>query len=428
MSRYGKALERLYVMNRTSKFKYGLENVRKVSDFFGRPEKSIPCVHVTGTNGKGSVCYKLAQVLTENGLKTGLFQSPHVSTFRERITVDNSLIGEDFITSFLFDLFKAIDEGKVSCSFFEALTVLCFMYFKEMKIDVGVVEVGIGGAMDATNIIDNKILSIITSIGLDHTEILGDTIEEIAITKSRLISKNSFALAGPTVPSSIFLQACHRKNTKPFQLLPEKVRGDPYWTINEKLATKAVDILKEGGLSLPKFEQEWVQRNLKCRMERAPSELLSRFEDSKRPKAVFFDVGHNPQAISYLVQSIQKAGVKESPVFVFGTSEKKDSLSSIKSMSSMGERVVLVQAQNARAKPLNIMLEECFKEKVPVTVFGQGEIGKSLHSLIDEGLVADKTVVVCGSFFIMEEARDFLGFKDPKDPVFLNEMQSTKLF
>ena len=187
MTDYRALLERLYRLNRVDRFKYDIARVRALCAFYGNPQDAFPCVHVTGTNGKGSVTFKLAEVLRESGLRTGLFQSPHVTTFRERISVDGSMVEEAFVEQFLHAFFAQLDAGRVEGSFFEVLTAMAFVYFRERGVDAACVEVGIGGRLDATNVLSRSLLAVVTSVGLDHCELLGDTVEQIAREKCGII-------------------------------------------------------------------------------------------------------------------------------------------------------------------------------------------------------------------------------------------------
>lgn len=178
----------------------GLENMKEFDRLLGNPSQKFRSVHVTGTNGKGSVTCKIANALQRSGYKTGVFVSPHISCFRERITVNGEMISEREIEDMMPEIFQKCDKiGNLS--FFELITGLAYKYFAEKKIDVGVIEVGLGGRLDATNIINSE-MSVITSIGLDHQGILGSTIQEIAREKSGIIKRGKPVVVGPQCPYS----------------------------------------------------------------------------------------------------------------------------------------------------------------------------------------------------------------------------------
>ena len=151
----------------------------------GNPQNDFPSIHIAGTNGKGSVASKIAESLTLAGYRVGLFTSPHLFTYRERIQINGELISEEEVVEGLEKLFKIAKTP----SFFEMTTLLAFDYFSKMEVDIAIVEAGLGGRLDATNIV-RPILSIITSIDFDHTEILGETLDEIATEKAGIIKKD----------------------------------------------------------------------------------------------------------------------------------------------------------------------------------------------------------------------------------------------
>lgn len=163
---------------------YDLSNISHLCEALGNPQSSFKSIHIAGTNGKGSTSHMMASVLQEAGYKVGLYTSPHLKSYTERIKINGVEINKDFIVEFVSNNFDLLNSGKYS--FFEITTVLSFVYFAKQNIDIAVVEVGLGGRLDATNIIV-PVLSIITNIALDHTQILGNTINEIAKEKAGII-------------------------------------------------------------------------------------------------------------------------------------------------------------------------------------------------------------------------------------------------
>ena len=168
-------------------YKPGLDTALKLSKAFGDPHRSFPIIHVAGTNGKGSVCHTLASILQKAGYNVGLYTSPHLIDFRERIRVNGQMISEDKVVGFVEDYIKK--KLDLSPSFFELTTIMAFDYFRTKQIDVAVVETGLGGRLDTTNIV-TPILSIITNISKDHTAQLGNTLECIASEKAGIIKDN----------------------------------------------------------------------------------------------------------------------------------------------------------------------------------------------------------------------------------------------
>jgi dihydrofolate synthase/folylpolyglutamate synthase len=177
----------MYQQQGASAYKEDLTNSILLSDYLGKPEKDLKFIHVAGTNGKGSTSHLLASVLHEAGYKVGLYTSPHLRDFRERIKINGIEISEEFVCEFIeknIDFFKANE-----LSFFEMTVGLAFEYFKKQKVDIAIIEVGLGGRLDSTNII-TPLISVITNIGKDHVQFLGNTLEAIAREKAGIIKNN----------------------------------------------------------------------------------------------------------------------------------------------------------------------------------------------------------------------------------------------
>lgn len=167
-----------------SAIKKDLHNTLKLCEILGNPQNQFKCIHIAGTNGKGSVSNMLAAILQNNGYKTGLYTSPHLKDFRERIRINGEMISESFVIAFTEKIIPYLDE--IQPSFFEITVAMCFDYFAQNKIEIAVIETGLGGRLDSTNII-HPLLAIITNIGMDHADLLGDTLEKIASEKAGII-------------------------------------------------------------------------------------------------------------------------------------------------------------------------------------------------------------------------------------------------
>ena len=191
-------------------YKPDLSNIHGICEIIGNPQKNLKFIHVAGTNGKGSVCNFLYNIYQKSGYKVGLFTSPHLIDFRERIVVGEEEISKQYVLGFYkqnLEIFKEIGP-----SFFEWSTALAFSYFEYSKTDINIIETGLGGTLDSTNIIIPE-LSIITSIGMDHASILGDTIEKIAKEKAGIIKDNTpTLLAADIEQESLFKEICNIKN------------------------------------------------------------------------------------------------------------------------------------------------------------------------------------------------------------------------
>ena len=196
---YQEAIEWLFVqmpnyqIDGQKAYKPGLDNIKKLCEFFGNPQDKIKTIHIGGTNGKGSTSNMLASVLQECGYKIGLYNSPHLIDFTERIKVDGENCDKEFVYHFIQKLKNL--PGEIRPSFFEFTTIMAFEYFYQQKVDYAIIEVGLGGRLDSTNII-KPLVSAITNVQLDHQNILGDTIAEIAVEKAGIIKENTPIISG----------------------------------------------------------------------------------------------------------------------------------------------------------------------------------------------------------------------------------------
>ncbi|OQY92651.1 MAG: dihydrofolate synthase [Sphingobacteriales bacterium UTBCD1] len=192
-------------------FKKDLTNTFKLCSYLGDPQKKFKSIHVAGTNGKGSVSHMLAAILQTAGYKTGLYTSPHLKDLRERIKVSGKMTEEKFVTDFTNRIRSLAEE--IEPSFFEITVAMAFEYFAEQKVDVAVIEVGLGGRFDSTNVITPE-LSVITNIGWDHMNMLGDSLDKIAFEKAGIIKENIPAVVGEVLPETkdVFIQKAKEKN------------------------------------------------------------------------------------------------------------------------------------------------------------------------------------------------------------------------
>jgi len=198
-------------------YKDNLDNTLALDKMYGHPHKKFRSVHVAGTNGKGSVSHMLASVLMEAGFKTGLYTSPHLKDFRERIRVNGKMIHKDFVISFVNDFIIRNKTALLEPSFFELTVMMAFEYFAQQNVDVAVIEVGLGGRLDSTNII-TPALSVITNISYDHTALLGDTLGKIALEKAGIIKRNIPVIIGETHPETeVIFKGVANKMNAPIQ-------------------------------------------------------------------------------------------------------------------------------------------------------------------------------------------------------------------
>ena len=240
----------VYQFQGASAYKADLTNTILLADHLGNPQQNLKCIHVAGTNGKGSTSHLLASVLQEAGYKTGLYTSPHLKDFRERIKINGIEIGEDFVTAFIHKNKSFFDANQLS--FFEMTVGLAFDYFHEENVDIAIIEVGMGGRLDSTNII-TPLISVITNIGLDHTQFLGTTLPEIAFEKAGIIKPGIPVVIGEYTSETkpVFLKKATALNVPIYfasdligTTYPSVLLGD-YQTHNKKTVLQAIRILQD---------------------------------------------------------------------------------------------------------------------------------------------------------------------------------------
>lgn len=205
-------------------YKSNLDNTLKLDEIFGHPHLKYKTIHVAGTNGKGSVSHMLAAVLKSAGYKTGLYTSPHLKDFRERIKINGEMISEDEVVKWVEDYPVKNNLWEIEPSFFELTATMAFDYFAKQEVDIAIIEVGLGGRLDSTNIITPEV-SIITNIGLDHTDLLGETLEKIAAEKAGIIKKNIPTVIGTT-----------QIETKEVFIETAKINGSPIFFADREYA------------------------------------------------------------------------------------------------------------------------------------------------------------------------------------------------
>jgi dihydrofolate synthase/folylpolyglutamate synthase len=339
-------MKQLPMFQRIGKAAYrtGLDNTLKLDEYFDHPHRHFKTIHVAGTNGKGSVSHMIASVLQEAGYKTGLYTSPHLIDFRERIRVNGKMISKSFITAFI-NLHKKFFET-FDPSFFEISVFMAFEYFKACKVDLAVIEVGLGGRLDATNIIIPE-LSIITNIGKDHTEILGDTLEKIAAEKAGIIKKNIPVIIGETQDETIrVFQTFCKKLQAPMILADKLFRID-----SSKMPADDYQIFDV------KREDEEYYSNLKCGLlghyqrKNIISVLAAFGELSRLTEESQMQVAekHIYAGIKYVIKNTELAGrwqvIKKNPLVICDTAHNYE-----------GIKVVLQQINETAYKQLHMIL------------------------------------------------------------------------
>ena len=311
--------------------KEGLERIKELAAELGQPQNFYRTIHVAGTNGKGSVCAMLAEILKASGLKVGLFTSPHLESYCERIKIDGENISEEDFAEMIF----RVKNCNVVATHFEVLTAAAFLYFKIRAVDVAVIEVGLGGTFDSTNIITPE-LSIITNVALDHENILGD-LKNIARNKAGIIKEKIPVVTGATgLPLEIIRSVAEEKNSPLYEVTtPANVklnlRGD-YQKFNAAIAIKAAQIL---GVDDEKIfsalsRVEWAGR----------FEVLENF---------VIDGAHNPHGAKALRQSLDKNFPRGKRIWLFGVLKDKNFSDMIKILFRAEDFVIVTKPDSERA-------------------------------------------------------------------------------
>ena len=283
-------------------YKPGIDNIRFFVDQLNLNLLDIKFIHVGGTNGKGSTCAYLSSIIQESGYKVGLFTSPHFFDFRERIKVNNKKIEKDFITKFIQENIELIEE--LNLSFFELSFGMSLYYYVEQKVDYAVVEVGLGGRLDATNII-NPILSVITNISYDHTEILGNSLEKIAYEKAGIIKKNTKIIIGERdkKTQNIFIQ-------KADENFSDIIFASDYETDfeNSEIEYQNKNIRTAVQVSKNLNDQNINETSIKKGIMNLDSntDFYGRWTIINYNPKVIFDSAHNESGFSYLSQQLEK--------------------------------------------------------------------------------------------------------------------------
>jgi dihydrofolate synthase/folylpolyglutamate synthase len=301
-------------------YKADLHNIIVLEKILGNPENKFKSVHVAGTNGKGSVTHILASVFQEAGYKTGIYCSPHLIDFRERIKINGEMISEEEVISFVetyTPLFKNIEP-----SFFEYTTAMAFHYFAKEKVDIAIVEVGLGGRLDSTNIITPE-LSVITNIGLDHTDILGDTLEKIAFEKAGIIKSRIPVVIGEkrSETESVFKKIAAEKNAPLFFAESAEMESDlKGFYQKENIATALTSIEKLRAADWKISDKNIADGLLKVVQNTA---FIGRWQQLNNHPVIVCDTGHNKEGIERVMAQLKQEKYKNLHI-VWGSVNDKD--------------------------------------------------------------------------------------------------------
>ena len=381
---YNNALKYLESLN-VFGIKPGLERINLLMEKLNFPQKNYPTIHVTGTNGKGSVCAMLAEILKLDGYKVGLFTSPHLESYCERIRINGENISEkDFAATI-----ETVKNCGVTATQFEVLTAAAFEYFSQQKVDIAVIEVGLGGLYDSTNVITPKI-SIITNVALEHENILGD-LENIARNKAGIIKKNIPVVTGATgAPLKIIREVAQKNNSALYEVTePAKVKINllgEYQKFNAAIAIQAAKVLK--------IADEKIFAGLESVQWAGRFEMIN---------GVIVDGAHNPHGAAALRQSLDKNFSAGKRVWVFGALADKNFEQMINILFREDDFVIVTPPNSERAATTKILCETLSSRSIKnVAVENLSDSVKLLKSTDAE------IKIIAGSLYLIGAARNFL--------------------
>jgi dihydrofolate synthase/folylpolyglutamate synthase len=402
-------------------YKKDLSNTKKLCEFLNNPQTKFKSIHIAGTNGKGSVSHMLAAILQTAGYKTGLYTSPHLKDFRERIKVNGEMCSEEFIIDFTEKIKSQIET--LQPSFFEITVAMAFEYFARNKIDLAVIETGLGGRLDSTNIIIPE-LSIITNIGYDHMNILGDTLEKIAYEKAGIIKQKVPVIIGETgnETKSVFKSTANEKKA-PLIFAQENYYVQDFTYEHRLLKTEIVDKRKNEhhvySLDLPGIYQtkniisvleavhqlklkSWKikQRDIISALKKVKhlTGLHGRWEKIKDNPTVILDVAHNADGIKQLTEQLEFVSYNELHLII-GFVKDKD-VANILPLLPKTAHYYFTRAQTPRALNENDLKKLAEQKKL---------LGKSytdVNTALKEALThaaKNDLIIVCGSVFLVGE-------------------------
>lgn len=403
----------------------GLDRIKQLLRLMGNPQDTLKFIHVAGTNGKGSVCAMLSAVLTDAGYKTGLFISPYITDFRERIQINGEMISKTCLTEAVeatFPLVERLKREDCIITEFEYVMALEFYIHKKENCDLVVLETGMGGLLDCTNVILPPLCSVLTTIGLDHTAILGNTIEEITKQKCGIVKSNSIAVTSEQEPKAweIILHTAQEKKIPLYKsrdisisVLSQTVektvfmyRGLPvtlrlpgaHQLENAKTALAALEALR--GSKLLSFSDQNIQSGFYKAVNPARFEILS-----KTP-LVILDGAHNPNGIQALKNALNAFLPQTKKIGIIGMLKDKDSASSIKLLENTFQTLFTVPVSNPRTMTETELQENCLPYFEHV--YAEKDPAEAFDSAFSLAAKQEAAVIICGSLYLAGEIRPYI--------------------
>ncbi len=397
----------------------GLERISALCRALGDPQRSLRCIHIAGTNGKGSTSAMLSSILRASGYRTALFTSPYIYRFGERMQIDGEPISDEALCHVMEEVRPHADAMEDRPTEFELITAAAFLWFCREGVDVAVIEVGLGGRLDATNVIEDPLLSVVTGIALDHTAILGDTVEAIAREKAGILKKGAPAVAGfvsPEVGAVLAAEAEARGTAVTFADPTSLTVGEitPFGTTftygdvhdvripfaaiyqprNAALVLLAVEALRRRGLTIP---EEAMRRGM------ASVVWPARFEYFRHSPDIVFDGSHNPEGIAAAAESIRRL-YDGRILLLTGVMRDKDYIAMIETLAPMVAHTFCVTPDNPRSLDAEALAEAWRSGGVAATPFGTVE--EAMRAALQKARETGMPLFILGSLYLYREARD----------------------
>ncbi len=382
----------------TSAFKKDLTNIIQLCDALGNPQNKFKTIHIAGTNGKGSTSHILSAIYQNNGYKVGLYTSPHLIDFRERIKLNGELCSKEFVISFTASIAHLIDE--IQPSFFEITVAMAFSYFAKQNVDIAIIETGLGGRLDSTNII-TPLTSIITSIGYDHKDMLGDTLELIAGEKAGIIKERAPLVTGNIAasPLSVIQQKAKEMNAPIYSYTTAVYSTDlkgkhQQWNIG--CAMKCVSLNQD---YLPTNETKTQEALLAiCKL----TSFEGRWQELAYKPLVICDVGHNEEGVRLLAAEIAK--LRLNAYFVLGFVSDKD-LDSIIPLLPPARFIALVKPEVIRGMQATEAQKYFQKHGVETSTYANLQDAlETTYEQIQKNAALDKSLLfIGGSNFLVAD-------------------------
>ena len=393
----------------------GLERIGELCEKLGHPERRTKFVHVAGTNGKGSVCAMISSVLHAAGYKTGLFTSPHLIEYTERFSVDGKNIGKNDFCTAAETVKEAAKDMRDAPTEFEILTAMAFVYFAKKGCDIAVLECGMGGRLDATNIIEEPVLSVITNIALDHTSVLGNTEVDIAAEKAGIIKGSPFVAGKISADVEDYLKDVSIKRRvrmisySSAEISDERLTDDgisfsyrgtemmlplfgAYQSVNLRTAIECLEALKESGYKISDDD---------LKLGLASVRWIGRFEKLSADPVFIFDGAHNPDGAVFTSETFRKLYPGEKAVLITGVMADKDYRSIARILAPVAYHVYTVSPDNSRA----LSAEEYAKVfgSLGITAFACKSVSEAVSKAIGEASSGGCPILCAGSLYMYAE-------------------------